>query len=99
MLAESAVALVISVSPALMVPLLSTSIKVRVIVAAAVPPKWALPGMKCTLSVKFPVLVTVKLNNTNVCPATTVGLLPASGVIARPETFETVTVTVFETVE
>src|SRR2546429_3277378 len=90
MFAESAVAPVMSVSPPLMVPLLSRSIKVCVIAAGAVPLRWALPGTKWTLSVKFPMLVTVKLNSTAVCPATTVGLLPASGVIARPETFETV---------
>jgi hypothetical protein len=44
----------------------------------------------------FEVLVTVKGNWTPVCPGTTFEIEAPSGVIAKPETFATVTDTTFE---
>jgi hypothetical protein len=48
---------------------------------------------------KLPELVTVKVKSTLVWPATTVGTEPPSGVMVRPATLATVTVTVFELTE
>ena len=54
---------------------------------------------KRTCVAKLLVLVTVNVKSTLVWPATTVGIEPPSGVMARPATFATVTVTVLETTE